>query len=1524
MSRFAAAAYRAVESALEAGRSRDALQSLSGELLGEARFRVLFDRGPLAIYSCDAWGTIQEFNASAVALWGCAPEQENPDDRYCGSHKAFLLDGTPLPHDRTPVVDVLSGKLPAVQDAEVILERPDGSHLTVVVNIVPLKNDRGEITGAMNCFYDVTERKRDAEALRASEAFNRSIIESSPDCIKVLDLDGNLLSMESGQELLGIEDISPYLNKSWIEFWDGDDRRAAQAALDKARAGGEGHFAGFFRTLLGVPKWWDVAISPLRDADGQIARLLSVSRDITDRKRAETLVADQKNVLELAAGGAPLMEILQLVVDAARRHAGEESRASMFVLEPDGAHLRFVVGAGLDEAYTRAVDQFAVGPESPSCGGAAFTGCLVIVGDVEADPLWVPFLSVVRAHDMRAIWSQPLRTVGGKVLGTMALYHRVPRVPGPGELDAVKILSQTAALVIERAREAEQRLLSDAALRASETRFRGMIDALPAAVYTTDADGVLTHFNPAAAEASGRTPVLGTDRWCVSWKMYRPDGTPLPHDECPMAVSLKEGRAIRGEEIILERPDGTRRWVEPYPTPLRDADGKIVAGINMVVDITERKRTEAQLRLNHDTFFDLIKNARFGVYVIDAQFRVRQVSIAAQKAFANVHPLIGRDFAEVMRTLWSEPLAADAIAHYRHTLATGEAYDAPNFTERRADIDAVESYDWSIERVTLPDGQHGVICYFYDITDIKQAQESLRESEERYRTLFDSMDEGYCIIEMIFGTHGEPDDYRFLEVNGAFEKQSGVRGATGKRMRELAPDHEAYWFETYAAVARTGEPIRFVQHGKELNDGWFDLYAFRVGGEDSRKVAVVFSNITARKRAEQHAELLAGLSRDLATATREADIVAIAVDAVGRHLDSHRCYFVECMEDENRLIVSHNYVRDAAPSIAGELSLFDFGGTEWWRHFSSGDLIVEDVTTDPLTHANSDNYLAVGVPSYAVQPFRREGPWTVCLVVTEASPRKWTAYDLRVLEDVVARVWPMVERARADRSLRESEGRYRHLFDAIDEGFCVIDMIYDDDGRPVDYCFAEVNPAFEAQSGLVGAIGNCVSELVPGLEPHWYETYGEVARTGEPMRLAVEVKSMNRWLDIYACRVDGPGSGKVAVLFNDISERIRAEQKLHEQTEALADLHRRKDEFLAMLSHELRSPLAPISNAIQLLGLDADEGPVQKHARNVIERQVGQLTRLVDDLMEVSRITSGRVHLRKERVAIAGIVERAVETAFPMIEHRRHKLAVSVPPEPIWLDADAGRLEQVVVNLLTNAAKYTEVGGSIWLTVERGSPQECVLRVRDTGVGIAPGLLPRIFDLFTQAERSLARSQGGLGIGLALVQRLVEMHGGTVEVLSTLGQGSEFIARLPVVTTALPQKAPPPKVAAVASRPSLRMLVVDDNEDSADSLAMLLEASGQTVRTAYDGLNALETLLDYSPEVVLLDIGLPGIDGYEVAKRIRMQPAHQGAVLVALTGYGQESDRQLSRDAGFDHHLVKPADFAQLERILAGVARRSS
>jgi PAS domain S-box-containing protein len=388
----------------------------------------------------------------------------------------------------------------------------------------------------------------------------------------------------------------------------------------------------------------------------------------------------------------------------------------------------------------------------------------------------------------------------------------------------------------------------------------------------------------------------------------------------------------------------------------------------------------------------------------------------------------------------------------------------------------------------------------------------------------------------------------------------------------------------------------------------------------------------------------------------------------------------------------------------------------------------------------------------------------------------------------------------------------------------------------------------------------------------------------------------------------------------DIGERSRLERKTHEQAEALADLHRRKDEFLAMLSHELRNPLAPISNAVQLLRLQRDESGIQRRARTIIERQLEQLVHLVDDLLEVSRISTGRIHLHREQLDMRIIVDRGVETARPVIEQRQHALDVHLHPAPIWISGDATRLEQVVVNLLNNAAKYTDEGGKIWLSLQQ-EETEAVLRVRDSGIGIAPDLMPHIFALFTQAEQSLARSQGGLGIGLALVQQVVEMHDGRVDVSSALGKGSEFVVRLPVLLAAATNQQSSLAEVVQSTRPSLRVLVMDDNVDAAETLAMLMQELGHDVRTAHDGPTGLEAAYDYRPSVVLLDIGLPGLDGYEVAKRMRQQPVLQSVVLVAMTGYGKESDRKRAQEAGFDHHLVKPAKLEQLRQILASISR---
>jgi PAS domain S-box-containing protein len=372
---------------------------------------------------------------------------------------------------------------------------------------------------------------------------------------------------------------------------------------------------------------------------------------------------------------------------------------------------------------------------------------------------------------------------------------------------------------------------------------------------------------------------------------------------------------------------------------------------------------------------------------------------------------------------------------------------------------------------------------------------------------------------------------------------------------------------------------------------------------------------------------------------------------------------------------------------------------------------------------------------------------------------------------------------------------------------------------------------------------------------------------------------------------------------------------LRERADELTEADRHKNEFLAILAHELRNPLAPIRNALQILRLTGTSAESLQTASEMMERQVGQMVRLVDDLLDVSRVSSGKIELRKEHTEIRETVRQIVETVRPMHEAMEHELSVSLPAHPIYLNADPARLAQIVGNLLNNACKFTERGGRISLTVNREG-QHVVVRVRDSGVGIAPEELVRIFHMFTQVDTSLERPVNGLGIGLTLVKSLVELHGGTIDARSEgLGRGSEFIVCLPASPDP-PDGVPETPVAALSIK-ARRVLVVDDNRDSAESLAMLLRLRGHHADIAFDAAAALEAAQSLRPEVVLLDIGMPRMNGYEVCNQIREQPWGKDMLVVAVTGWGQPEDRQRSRAAGFDHHLVKPAELDDVMRILA-------
>jgi len=507
----------------------------------------------------------------------------------------------------------------------------------------------------------------------------------------------------------------------------------------------------------------------------------------------------------------------------------------------------------------------------------------------------------------------------------------------------------------------------------------------------------------------------------------------------------------------------------------------------------------------------------------------------------------------------------------------------------------------------------------------------------------------------------------------------------------------------------------------------------------------------------------------------------------------------------------------------------------------------------------------------------------------------------------------LTDQMRAQEALQESEARFR----AIVETTPGIVYVTERDGTSLFvsrsfYDYTGLPQGAADGTGWLTALHPDDVDRVQRLTSHLGSSTG-IAEVRYRLRSA---GGQYRWfLDRYRPIVDD--SGRVSKWLGtsiDIHDLISAEQ-------ALKDTDRRKDEFLATLAHELRNPLAPIRNALEIVRQAELDRDTTARVLDMMERQLVQLVRLIDDLLDLSRITRDRIELRRERTTLATVVASAVETVRPLVTERHHQLMLEVPADEIRLWADPTRLSQILANLLHNAAKYTDPGGHITLRAER-QDHDLVLRVDDNGIGIPPDLLPVIFDMFRQSPHTVARSLGGLGIGLTLVRRLVELHGGSIDAESAgSGLGSRFTVRLPLPTA--PVSTPVPKPAPVTSIPPRRVLVVDDNVDAAMSLAELLRHRGHDVRTAFEGVGAVAEAERFDPDAVVLDIGLPGIDGYETARRLRRLPSGRHMMIIAVTGWGQEEDRRRSREAGFDHHLVKPAHPDAIELLFAAVPAHS-
>ncbi|WP_288378237.1 ATP-binding protein [uncultured Massilia sp.] len=678
---------------------------------------------------------------------------------------------------------------------------------------------------------------------------------------------------------------------------------------------------------------------------------------------------------------------------------------------------------------------------------------------------------------------------------------------------------------------------------------------------------------------------------------------------------------------------------------------------------------------------------------------------------------------------------------------------------------------------------------------------------------------------------------------------------------------------------------------------------------DEGQAAGLFCTVmetTRRVAAERRAAFELIVSDALRPLASSEEVVATASALLGGELRAGRVVYAEMDEAGARFTAPRCWARDGRTLSEASFSLDDFGPAVG-AALRAGDIVrIHDSAHDVRTTGYRSAYVADSIAALLVVPLVKSGRLRACLGIDCPEPRYWSEDDLRLARDVAERTWAAVETARAQAELRFERDRSRNIFDTIAEGFALFDA---------DWTVLEMNA-----EGL--RICRMRAEDVIGRNhwdafPHTVDSepgpmYREVMRTGvagSAEHSHTYPDGQRIWTEVRAYPMH---DGGIAAFFRDITDRKLAEDKLVE-----AD--RRKDEFLAMLAHELRNPLAPISAASELLRIASGDEARVRQSSSIIGRQVRHMTRLVDDLLDVSRVTRGLITLERAQVPARAVVQEAVEQVRPLVDARGQRLAVHLPPSWANLEGDKARLVQVLTNVLGNAAKYTPEGRGIDLRAEVRS-DALVIVVRDEGIGMDRELTSRVFDLFTQAERSSDRSQGGLGLGLALVRNLVELHGGVVSCSSPgPGKGSTFVITLPLLRAAVQEDAGMPPVEAPAQRSgALTVLVVDDNIDAAETLGLLLAAHGHEVVIEHDSPRALARARSVAPDVCLLDIGLPEMDGRELARRLRAQPETAHAVLVAVTGYGQQQDREEAFAAGFQHHLVKPVDFEELNRLLAG------
>jgi|GEM_PF-1156382 len=1094
-------------------------------------------------------------------------------------------------------------------------------------------------------------------------------------------------------------------------------------------------------------------------------------------------------------------------------------------------------------------------------------------------------------------------------------------------------------------------------VREGETQlFRLLVENLPDhAIFTVDPEGQIQSWNSSGERLFGHSAneILTHS---VS-QFFASDDVSADRPQRELTEARTAGRVCTERWCL--RKDGSRFWASITITPLRDESGPIQGFGILVRDVTERKRAEEAARASEERFRGLMGQAPFSVQVFDATGRTLRVNRAWEELWG-----VTLDQISDYNVLQDPQLEIKGVLPYLRRAFAGQPacipaiqYDPNETLPGRTRHTDPRRWVAAIAYPIKDDAGHvrEVILIHEDVTERKRTLEALRESEQRFVRFMQHLP-GLAWIKDREG--------RYIYANDAAEKAFGTPRAQlyGKTDEELFPPATAAQFrENDRRAVETGgvQTFESLEHPDGVSH--YSLVSkFPIPGSDDRPAFVggVAIDVTDLRRSENARQFLAEAGTVLSSSLDyEVTLSAVARLVVPRLADWCSVYVVDTGGGLRRLVVAHSdpekmkfaeeYARRYPPSPEDPRGVSGV--------IRSGEPVLTPEVTDQMLVAvarDADHLTllrGLGLRSAMIIPLITRGRRVGAITFGAAeSGRRYGSADLALAQELGERAALAVDNARlfheSEEALHrlgvliEASGRLTNSLELPAVQSAILDLshrlvaadayaVWRLDAAANEWRIADsanLSEAYLKNSGRISAPGHQIPErpvvaedaqAAEGLESRrqMYQAEGIESVLAVPLRhhgcvvgtLVFYYRTRRKFDDVTV---------RVATALADLAGAALATSELYQRESELRrraeEADKAKDAFLAALGHELRNPLTVIVTGLHTL---RERGANALDRIPAMERQADVLGRLVDDLLDMARVTQGRIELRREPVRVSEVVAHAIETVRPLIDAHQHSITVDLPTDELWLDADAVRLTQCISNLLHNAAKYTPPGGRITVTAVRNGT-DVVLRVRDNGIGIPPTDLVRIFELFVQVRDARTHSPGGLGIGLSLVQRLVEMMGGSVLAQSAgVGTGSEFQIRLPVGAAASKTPASHPETAPARS---LRVVIADDNVDAAETLAVLVELWSHSVQVAYDGPGAVAATREFRPDVCLFDIGMPGFDGYEAARQVRADAGLAGVVLVAMTGYGQDSDRERSLAAGFDHFLVKPVAPAEIERLL--------